>query len=135
MFHAGEFWKVGPSSSTRRHPTREIITGRRNSRAAAYSATGTSGPRLSSAFTVSAPFSASRDGHQVLPAASTTPPEATSACHCPAVIFAFFTGRQAWPEPSMIPSPVIAMSSAPFAQIGDRARTAGRPSYDTRASG
>ena len=35
MFHAGEFWNVGPSSSTRRHSTSEIITGRRNSRAAA----------------------------------------------------------------------------------------------------
>ena len=64
MFHAGEFWNVGPSSSTRRHSTSEIMTGRRNSRAAAYSARGTA-PRASSAFTVSAPFIASRDGHQV----------------------------------------------------------------------
>ena len=77
---------------------------------------------------MASPFIASRDGHQFSPLASTTPPDASSAFHWLAVILNFLTGRQAWPDPSITPSPVMAMSSAPFAQMGERAFTRSPPS-------
>ena len=54
---------------------------------------------------------AAADGHHILPVSSTTPPEATSAFHCWSVSLNLFTGRQAWPDPSKIPSPVRAIFS------------------------
>ncbi len=105
IFHAGEFWNVGPSSSTRLHSLIVIMFGR-----PASSVPG---------------VIAACEGYQVSPALLSTPPDATSAAHCGGVIFDFFTGRHASPDPSITPWPVIAIFERPVAVIGETARARG----------
>lgn len=50
--------------------------------------------------------------------------------HCVEVILLFFTGRQVSPLPSMTPLPVMAMFSAPLADMGDWQRRVSNPSKE-----
>src|SRR5690606_31437946 len=80
------------------------------------------------AFWVVAPRSELSEGYQILPASSTTPPDATSFFHCASVILSRFTIRQVPPFPSITPAPVIAIFSKFLPDIGFWFRQAGSPS-------
>ena len=74
-------------------------------------------------------------GYQTSPFSLSTPPEATSFFHWLEVIFPFFTGRQVSPFPSITPLPVMAMFSAPLADIGDWQRRVSSPSNEVLIMG
>src|SRR5690606_31605503 len=87
------------------------------------------------AFWVVAPRRELSGGYQILPASSTTPPDATSFFHCESVHLSRFTIRQAPPFPSITPAPVIAIFSNVLPEIVFWVRQAGSPSqFDSTIS-
>lgn len=134
-FQAGEFWKVGPSSSTLLHSIRLTMTGRRKSLTDAYCSFVVKCVGTLKLLPGVSPFFEFSDGYHILPSSLSTPPEFTRLFHCASVILLFFTGRQASPEPSNVPEPVIAMFSRFLPEIGDWQRKVSNPSKLVFTSG
>ena len=129
----GELRNVTPSSNMRLLFTKLSSTGRNQRFIPSHSSAETV---LFSLLPVSTEaFKAPASGYHTLPASSTTPPDLSSAFHCPSVILLRFTGRQLSPEPSKTPCPVMAIFSAFIAEIGDWQRSMSNPSKEVCTNG
>src|SRR5258706_8517526 len=81
------------------------------------------------------PLSVFSVGYHVFLSSLNRPPELTNFFHCVSFSLSFLTIRHASPLPSMIPFPVMAILTAPVAEMGDWFLICGKPSQFAFTSG